>query len=353
MKIMTYKDFLKASDEQIRFILFDCLSAAPEIRRKQLIEAVIAKIAFSPEQLANTAPGSELVSAKSRIGMILSSAMKSRYIIEDELGYMNLNSAEINYVSKYRCRDFVVAALEGGKSYTKQELFRMAEEHFCDCELSGEEKDLQLRSVLGQVIARLEEEGHICRCADKISLAHDLRYPSTELGCYLREAALGGGVEKYFLKAVHTMGGEWFEFYAVELLEKYFKKCGKTIISASVSGGSNDGGIDGIINTKDWLGFRELILMQMKNRNAIITPKDVREFYGAVCAEQGSRGLYVTISSFHPEAQKLIDKVDNLIGIDGHRIFLIAKKCRYGLKTVQGKLCIDDELFLKPLAKEG
>jgi len=72
----------------------------------------------------------------------------------------------------------------------------------------------------------------------------------------------------------------------------------------------------------------------------------------AVCAEQGSRGLYVTISSFHPEAQKLIDKVDNLIGIDGHRIFLIAKKCRYGLKFEKGQLKIDEELFLRPIGSE-
>ena len=349
---MTYKDFLKAGDEQIRLMIFDCLSAAPEIRRKQLIEAVISRIDFSPAQLQNIAPGSELIRAKSRIGMILSAAMKSRYIVEDELGYMSLNTAEINYISKFQCRDFVVSALEGGKSYTKQELFRKAEGHFCNCELSPEEKDLQLRSVLGQVIARLEEEAHITRVADRYVLAHDKRYPSTELGSYLREAALGGGVEKFFLKSIHAMGGEWFELYAVELLEKYFKKCGKTIISASVSGGSNDGGIDGIINTKDWLGYRELILMQMKNRNAIITPKDVREFYGAVCAEQGSRGLYVTVSSFHPEAQTLIDKVDNLIGIDGHRIFLIAKKCRYGLVFKNGKVAIDEEFFLKPLVEE-
>lgn len=349
---MTYNDFLKASDETIRHILFDCLSAAPDIRRKQLIEAVIGRISFTPQQLADTAPGSALTSAKSRIGMILSAAMKSRYIVEDELSYLSLNSAEINYISKDQCRDYVVAALEGGKSCTKQELFRFAEQKVCNCVLSPEEKDLQLRSVLGQVVARLEDEGHISRTGDKYSLTHDKRYPSTELGSYLREAALGGGVEKYFLKAIHTMGGEWFEFYAVELLEKYFKKCGKTIISASVSGGSNDGGIDGIINTKDWLGYRELILMQMKNRNSIVTPKDVREFYGAVCAEQGSRGLYITISSFHPEAQKLIDKVDNLIGIDGHRIFLIAKKCRYGLTVKGNKVSIDEELFLNPIATE-
>ena len=352
VKTMTYKEFIRANEEQIRNMLYECLSEMPRLRRKQLIEAVVSRIEFSNQQLLNTSPGSPLISAKSRIGMILSAAVKSAYIIEDELGFMSLNSSEIKFVSKYVCRDYIIDALQGGKSLTKQELFRYAEERFCQCQMNSEEKNLVLRSILGQVLARLEDEGHIVRIGEKICLSDNLDYPSTELGSYLREAALGGDTEKFFLKSIHTMGGEWFEFYAVELLEKYFIECGKTIISASVCGGSDDGGIDGIIETEDWLGFKETILMQMKNRNAIITPKDVREFYGAVCAEQGSRGLYITISSFHSDAHALLDKVDNLIGLDGHRIFLIAEKCGYGLKYVEGNLRIDDELFLNPLVTE-
>ena len=281
VKAMTYKEFIKANEEQIRNMLYECLSEMPKIRRKQLIEAVLSRIDFTNQQLQNTAPGSPLVSAKSRIGMILSGALKSGYILEDELHFLSLNSAEIKFVSKYVCRDYVVDALQGGKILSKQELFRYAEERFCDCQMGTEEKNLVLRSILGQVIARLEDEGHIVRIGERIQLSENLDYPSTELGSYLRDAALGGDAEKYFLQCVHTMGGEWFEFYAVELLEKYFLACGKDIISASVCGGSDDGGIDGIIETEDWLGFRETMLMQMKNRNAIINPKDVREFYGA------------------------------------------------------------------------
>ena len=86
--------------------------------------------------------------------------------------------------------------------------------------------------------------------------------------------------------------------------------------------------------------------MQMKNRNATVTPKDVREFYGAVCAEQGTRGLYVAISRFHIEAQRLIDKVDNLIGIDGKRIYEMAKQCGYGLIVEGDKVSIDESFFL-------
>ena len=81
-------------------MLYECLSEMPRLRRKQLIEAVVSRIEFNNQQLQNTAPGSPLVSAKSRIGMILSGALKSGYILEDELGFMSLNSAEIKFVSK-------------------------------------------------------------------------------------------------------------------------------------------------------------------------------------------------------------------------------------------------------------
>lgn len=101
-----------------------------------------------------------------------------------------------------------------------------------------------------------------------------------------------------------------------------------------------------MIHTTDDLGYRETILMQMKNRHAVMTAKDVREFYGAVCAENGSRGIFITLSSFHPGAQKLLDKVDNLTGVNGDKLFEIAKRCRLGLVEKDGRLCIDEELLL-------
>ena len=141
-------------------------------------------------------------------------------------------------------------------------------------------------------------------------------------------------------------GGEWFESYCVRLLREYYLSEGKTVDEGFVTGGSDDGGIDGMIHTTDDLGYRETILMQMKNRHAVMTAKDVREFYGAVCAENGSRGIFITLSRFHPEAQKLLDKVDNLTGVNGDKLFEIVKRCRLGLVEKDGRLCIDEELLL-------
>ena len=63
-------------------------------------------------------------------------------------------------------------------------------------------------------------------------------------------------------------------------------------------------------------------------------------------SEKVARGIFITLSSFHPEAQKLLDKVDNLTGVNGDKLFEIAKRCRLGLGEKDGRLCIDEELLL-------
>ena len=112
-----------------------------------------------------------------------------------------------------------------------------------------------------------------------------------------------------------------------------------------VTGGSDDGGIDGIIKTVDSLGFRELIMIQMKNRNVTATETDIRGFYGAVCAKQGSRGIYATVSDFHPMAQKLLDSIDNCVGVGGDKIFSMACDSSYGIKRDGDTLVIDGEII--------
>lgn len=69
-------------------------------------------------------------------------------------------------------------------------------------------------------------------------------------------------------------------------------------------------------------------------------------FTARLCAETARAGIFITLSSFHPDAQKLLDKVDNLTGMDGDKLFEIAKKCRYGLTEQDGRWRIDDALLL-------
>ncbi|MBR5241736.1 MAG: restriction endonuclease [Clostridia bacterium] len=148
-----------------------------------------------------------------------------------------------------------------------------------------------------------------------------------------------------FLSRLHYLGGEFFEHYFMSLLEKYLKKQGLTVTECRVEGGSDDGGIDGVCVTTDRLGFKETVMVQTKNRNAVINERDVRGFYGAVYARRGTRGIVVTTSTFHSGAIAFFDGVDDCIGIDGERVFFMALECAYGIKRVNRELIIDSTVI--------
>jgi hypothetical protein len=343
---MAYKDVYKMSDEQIMGMIFDQLYAAPEIRRKDLIERCVAQLGFTQSQLGDKGTNAPVIRAKSRIGMVLSACIKSGYIVESEVGRLLLIGTGKHIISREKGRDYVIALLEREGCLSKQRIFQQAERDFGTDRTPDKKDDNDLRAVLGKVLLRLEDEKHIVKTRSGYRLSLETGYPNTEMGSCLREAAYGGDLKECFLRAIHIKGGEWFEVYCVNLLDSYYRNSGKILVDATVTGGSDDGGIDGVIRTEDWLGYRETVLMQMKNRNSIISSKDVREFYGAVCAEHGSRGVFITISQFHREAQKLLDKVDNLIGIDGDKLFKIACQCEIGIISKDGEPALDEKMFL-------
>ena len=335
------------TDEALRGVLCEELAAAAPLRRKQLIEHCAGRLGEQVRSKADLRPDSAVVRGKSRLGMLLTELIHSGVITEDAVGFLRVQPEQLIGVSPAKVREFVLSELGGGQTLGKQTLFRRAEHHFGTDLTAGKADDNALRSIVGRVLLELEREQHIRKTSRGYRLADEGGYPGTELGSWLRQAAEGGDLRECFLEAVHTKGGEWFEVYCVELLRRYYVLTGKVVDEGTVTGGSDDGGIDGVIHTQDDLGYRETVLMQMKNRHAVMCSKDVREFYGAVCAENGSRGIFITLSSFHPDAQKFLDKVDNLTGVDGDKLFEIAKKCGYGILEQDGRYRIDEKLLME------
>ena len=338
---------MKRTDEQLQELLLRELSRCGKLRRKQLIEAGVAALGLEMGQDADLSPGAPLAMTKSRLGMVLTSLIHAGSIREDEAGFLHLEQARDLEFAPAAIRQFITETLRERRVIGKQELYSLAERCFGTDKTPGKQDDNALRSVMGRCLAEMEKERNVVRTSRGFRLGAPGDYPATELGGFLRQAAEGGDLKRCFLEAVHTKGGEWFESYCVKLLRAYYLSEGKTVDEGFVTGGSDDGGIDGVIHTTDDLGYRETILMQMKNRHAVMTAKDVREFYGAVCAENGSRGIFITLSSFHPDAQRLLDKVDNLTGVDGAKLFEIAQKCACGLREENGRWHIDDALFLR------
>lgn len=163
-----------------------------------------------------------------------------------------------------------------------------------------------------------------------------------------------------FLRRLRALGGDYFEYYSVYLLEKYSRRNGRRLEGLRISGGEHDGGIDGEIELTDKFGFRETIYIQSKNWDPdkgdeklwVVGETLLQQFIGAcVCRQakdgkQHTRGIFITTSRFTPEAKRLLDQMsDTIIGYDGAELFETAKECSFGLINKNGTWQLDEQLL--------
>ena len=167
-------------------------------------------------------------------------------------------------------------------------------------------------------------------------------------------------LQEAFLKRLRKLGGDYFEYYSVYLLERYSRMNGRRLEMLKICGGDHDGGIDGEIEVTDRLGFRETIYIQAKNwdpdkgdeRLWTVGETLLQQFIGAcVCrqAKQGKqhcRGIFMTTSRFTPEAKRVLnDTADKFVGYDGADMFEAAKECQFGIVKKNGEWALDEELL--------
>lgn len=163
-----------------------------------------------------------------------------------------------------------------------------------------------------------------------------------------------------FLKRMRTLGGDYFEYYSVYLLERYSMRNGRRLESMKITGGDHDGGIDGEIELTDKFGFRETIYIQSKNWDPdkgdeklwVVGETLLQQFIGACACRQAKegkqhcRGIFVTTSRFTPEAKRILDDMsDKIVGYDGADLYEAAKECEFGVVKKNGEWALDDRLL--------
>jgi len=75
-------------------------------------------------------------------------------------------------------------------------------------------------------------------------------------------------------------------------------------------GGPSDGGVD-IEIKRDGFGLDTIYCQAKKYSDAVITPKLVHEFAGALDAKGAKRGVFVTLSDFTEEAKNAAESMTN------------------------------------------
>ena len=294
------------------------------------------------ERLTNESPKTEECNVGCRtalrgdIGAVIDE-MESNGLIQYDNGEYKLITKKNVILRIESCEREVISALRKSP-LSKPQLKEALEGSFGTRMTPSPKDDNILSTLLGSVLKRLISLGIIV-CTDNIySISPQKKAKIDDIHAVI-------ALKEEFLIKLHSKGGEYFEHYFMTLLEKYMIKHSKTVRSNKVNGGVLDGGIDGIMETTDSLGFREVIMVQMKNRLEETNETTVRGFYGSVCAYQGSRGIFASTSSFHHMAKEFLDNIDNCIGLDGSDIFKMACECQYGIKKKMGKYVIDPKVL--------
>ena len=304
-----------------------------ELGRREIID----KIIFALTEGADKISPEERFSLRSKIGVVLSDMEKKAMIATTRDGTLKKREDKIIAIRIEKCEEQILKLVQEAPK-TKAELRDALVYYFGTDTTVTDRDDNRLFTYIGQILKRLVNDG--------IFDLKDGKYVcAEEKSAYIKNRTEVLALKAAYLSRLHSKGGEFFEYYFINLLTRYFTRMGKTVIDAHVTGGSDDGGIDGIVKTVDSLGFREIIMVQTKNRADLSSETDVRSFYGAVCAQQGSRGIFATSSGFHPTASRLLDSIDNCVGVDGDKLFSMACDISYGIRRNGEKLIIDSEIL--------
>src|SRR4029079_19291434 len=100
------------------------------------------------------------------------------------------------------------------------------------------------------------------------------------------------------LEALRQVSPTFFETIVLDLLHRM--GYGGSRADLMRVGGVGDGGIDGVISL-DKLGLEKVYVQAKRWQNTVGRP-DVQGFYGALAGQRATKGVFITTSSFTPQA---------------------------------------------------
>lgn len=154
-------------------------------------------------------------------------------------------------------------------------------------------------------------------------------------------------VQAEVLERLHNVDPSNFESIIAQLLERleYGSIADGTI---KVMGRTGDGGIDGEC-AMDRLGLYKA-KFQAKRWTNQVGSKDVRDFIGALTTERVEQGIFVTTSSFTPDAIQTAQRAGKVKLIDGKELARIMVEAGLGVRKTSLEIPKLDEDYFSGLA---
>lgn len=162
---------------------------------------------------------------------------------------------------------------------------------------------------------------------------HDEKKPSTpEEDLESALSVIGTDLEDGLLERISEMSDSAFEVLVVDLLNRIYG--GDFDDCSEVTGGTGDGGIDGIVK-QDRLGFNNIYIQAKKWKGNVGRP-EIQKFAGALQGQNAAYGAFITSSDFTRESREFAEKVNqtsHIVLISGRDLVRLMIEYNVGVVT--------------------
>lgn len=96
-------------------------------------------------------------------------------------------------------------------------------------------------------------------------------------------------------------------------------------------GQTGDGGIDGVISL-DRLGL-EKVYVQAKRWQSTVGRPEIQGFFGALAGQRAKKGVFITTSTFSPQAVQFANSVEGIVLVDGEKLATLMMEHEVGVTS--------------------
>lgn len=276
MPVPTYDQFIEPI---LRFL---AQQIAP-VAAKDAHEAAAAALALTPEQRQETVASGQLV-YKNRSGWAHDRLKRTGYSASPRRGYWQLTDVGADF-AKASPTPLAAAEVE-----------RIAFEY----------NDVRLRPATGNTPTPAPVRPP--------TTGANVQSPDDRLDAATAEirASVAGDV----LELLRSVTPTFFEHVVLDLLHSLGYGASRAALQRV--GGAGDGGIDGIISL-DKLGL-EKVHVQAKRWQGVVGRPEIQGFFGALAGQRANKGVFITTSSFSPQALQYAASVDKIVLVDGLKL---------------------------------
>lgn len=172
-------------------------------------------------------------------------------------------------------------------------------------------EDQVLELARGFLDVRLRPESSAVPQASTFDQPAPVQSPDDRLETALDE--IRTSVAGELLEILGQVSPRYFETIVLDVLHKL--GYGTSRDDLRRVGGSGDAGIDGVISL-DKLGL-ERVYVQAKRWKEQVGRPQVQGFFGALAGQRANKGIFITTSTFSPQAREFADSIERIVLVDG------------------------------------